>query len=198
MKNSSGKLKVILAILIVVVAVIIVFYRVANQKKADEGMVKLTATQDALLRNMEANYPPTPKEVVKYYAELSQCMYASETKEEEIQQLAAKSRELLDEELVAQQTDEQYYVALKTTIDSFKKEKRRIVSFTIPTNASQVEYYKSSDGDEMASLYCVFTLEKGGSLYYSDNEQYILRKDSKGYWKILGWQPVTKNEDNEQ
>ena len=42
---------------------------------------------------MEANYPQTPREVVKYYAELSQCMYDSETKEKDIQELAALSPE---------------------------------------------------------------------------------------------------------
>ena len=194
MKNNSGKLKVVLAILIVVVTIIVVFYRIANQKRADEGVQKLSSTQAILQRDLDINYPQSPRAVVKYYAELSQCMYESDTTETDIVELAVQSRKLLDDELVAQQSDEQYLAALKKTVESFAKEKRRIVSFTI-SSSTDVETYKNN-GDDMASLYFIFVLQKG-SLNYSDNEQYILRKDSKGHWKILGWQPAAKNKSNE-
>ncbi len=195
MKNNK-KLTLILAMAIVVVIVVVMFFRLANSKNVNEGDVSLSKTQSVVLEhNLQVDYPQSPKAVVKYYAELSQCMYESGNSEKDISDLAVQSRKLLDDELVAQQSDEEYLAALKKTINTFAADKRRIVSFTVSAS-TDVNYYNSSGGDEMASLYCIYTLQKG-SLNYSDNEEYILRKDGDGHWKILGWQSaIDKNGSN--
>ncbi len=195
MKNNK-KVTLLLAMAIVVVIIVIVFFRLANSNDVNEGEVSLSKTQSVILEhNLEVDYPQSPKAVVKYYAELSQCMYESGNTEKDISDLAVQSRKLLDDQLVAQQTDEEYLSALKKTISKFASEKRRIVSFTV-SSSTDVNYYKADSGDEMASLYCIYTLQKG-SLNYSDNEEYILRKDGDGHWKILGWQSaLDKNGSN--
>ena len=193
MKNK--KLTLLLAMAIVAVIVIIMFFRIANSKDVNEGEVSLSKTQAVILEhNLEIDYPQSPRAVVKYYAELSQCMYDTGNTDKDVEDLAVQSRKLLDDELVLQQTDEEYLADLKTTISKFASEKRRIVSFTVSAS-TDVDYYTLDSGEEMSSLYCIYTLQKG-SLNYSDNEEYILRKDSDGHWKILGWQSALENSNS--
>ena len=74
MKISSDNVKKILLLLIVAAVFVVIFYRVANRpRQAEEG--KLSQVQNVLQRDLDYNYPPSPREVVRYYAELSQCLY---------------------------------------------------------------------------------------------------------------------------
>ena len=167
-----------------------VFYFVANGKRED-SMTKLSATEATIQRDLSINYPQTPKAVVRYYAELSQCMYDPANSDEQIAEIARQSRDLFDDELKAQQTDEQYLASLKSTIAGFINDNRRIVSFTV-SPSSEVIYSKLDIGD-VASLYCTYTMQKG-SVSYSDPEHFLLRRDGDGRWKILGWQSTSVEE----
>lgn len=196
MKMNKKMVTLLLAMAIVVVIIVIVFFKTANSKNYNEGDVALSKTQSVILEhNLDIDYPQSPRAVVKYYAELSQCMYDTQNTEKDVADLAVQSRKLFDNELYMQQTDEQYLTDLKSTIKKFTGEKRRIVSFTV-SSSTDVEYYTLDSGDDMASLYCIYTLQKG-SLNYSDNEEYILRKDSSGHWRILGWQAAIDNSNSD-
>ena len=89
------------------------------------------------------------------------------------------------------QTDEEYLNSLRLTINSFNKEKRKIISFTTSTSA-EVEY-KTTDIGELSSLFCIYTMQKDG-INYTDTEQFLLRKDDEGHWKILGWKQADGDE----
>ena len=53
------------------------YYFISNRGKGPGGAedVEITAVQNVLLRNLERDYPPTPKEVVRYFAEITKCFY---------------------------------------------------------------------------------------------------------------------------
>ena len=69
-----GKAKT--AIIIVVLAALIGgYYFYLSNKTETPKETKVSAVQDVILRDLDKNYPPTPKEVVKYYSELSKCLY---------------------------------------------------------------------------------------------------------------------------
>ncbi len=186
MKNSARG-RFILIMFAVLVVFLAVFYFVANGKR-DDGMTKLSATEATIQRDLSINYPQTPKAVVRYYAELSQCMYDPANSDAEIEEIAKQSRELFDDELKAQQTDEQYLASLKSTIAGFINDNRRIVSFTVSPSSEVI--YSRLDIGEVASLYCTYTMQKG-SVSYSDPEHFLLRRDGDGRWKILGWQSTS-------
>ena len=59
----------------------------------EEEVVKASAVDIALERNLTTNYPSTPKEVVKYFGEITQCYY-NETFESD-EQLEALARQML-------------------------------------------------------------------------------------------------------
>ena len=72
MKISSGNVKKILLLSIVAAAFVVIFYRVANRpKQVEEG--KLSQLQAVLQRDLDYNYPPSPREGVRYNAEIEQC-----------------------------------------------------------------------------------------------------------------------------
>ncbi|MCR5025789.1 MAG: hypothetical protein K6A90_15885 [Lachnospiraceae bacterium] len=187
MKNSPGKGKIIFIMVLVLLVFLVVFYFVANGERKDE-LTKLSSTEATIQRDLDINYPQTPKAVVRYYAELSQCMYDPTNSDKEVEMIAKQSRLLFDDELKARQSDADYLSSLKNTIAAFLNDNRKIVSFTVSPSSEVV--YDTLDIGEVATLYCTYTMQKG-SVSYSDPEHFLLRKDGDGRWKILGWQSAS-------
>ena len=169
------------------------YYYLTNKRedRSKEETVKATVVQEVLMRNLDNNYPPTPREVVKYFGELVQCMIGETYSDEEFEQLALQAQKLYDKELIANKTQQQYLDDLKWDINTFKEEEIVISSYS-PSSSVDVEEF-SRDGHKWAKLYCNFSLRKG--TYIESNEEvFLLRRDEDGHWKIYGWQPVEKDE----
>ena len=81
---------------------------------------KFTAVHDVILRNLETNYPPTPKEVVKYYSEITKCLHNENYTDEQFEQMADKLLALYDEELAENNPKDQYLKDLKNDIKEFR------------------------------------------------------------------------------
>ena len=69
-----GKFKNVILALIVVALLVGYYFYLTNKQEANEE-VTISNVQNLILRNVETDYPPTPKEVVKFYAELTKCVY---------------------------------------------------------------------------------------------------------------------------
>lgn len=186
MGKKSNAIKGII-IGVILIGLIFGYYYYLTNKRADskeEESVTATAVQDILLYNLDTRYPPTPKEVVKFFGQITQCFYNENYTEEEFVQLAMKIQGLYDEELTGNKTQNQYIEDLRWDINHMKEQ--GIVISSYATSASTDVYYFSADGFDWARLYCSFTLRKGTSLAAS-NEIFLLRKDAEGHWKIYGW-----------
>jgi hypothetical protein len=183
-KNGEGAKRII--ILLVLAAIVVGgFAMLALRNKPSHATPStLTPVEEVLARNLDNNYPATPKELLKYYSEITRCFYSENYTEEQLQQLALQSRALLDEELIAQQTDDDYYKMLKADIDIFKSHDRSISSYSV-SSAADIDYYKY-EGLDWAKALCVFTVREGTSLV-ATQEEFLLRKDVSGHWKIFGW-----------
>ena len=183
-KGTKGML-----ILIVLVCAVIGYYYYISNKEVEpsvqEENVEITAVQEVLLRNLERDYPPTPKEVVKYFAEITKCFYGEKYTDEELEELAWKALEIYDEELLAEKTKEEYLQDLKDDIAKFKEDNYAITGYY--TSASTDVEFFSEDGYEWARLYCTFYLSQGKNRNTSSQEVILLRKDAEGHWKIYGW-----------
>lgn len=196
MKKKSGRFRVIICFEII--AVIVLVYYNNTQKKAEamtqtEESVESSKVQDVLLRNLDSDYPPSPKEVVKFYSEISQCMYGEQYTENELTQMADQQIKLFDEELAANNPKDKYLVNLKSEIASMKQQGVVIYGYT-PSSSTDVEYF-TKDGRDCARLYCTYSMSCKKKLT-STKEIYVLRKDDSGHWKIYGWQLV-KNDTEE-
>jgi len=173
-------------ILFILIIMVLIYYAYLSNRNVVEEEVKqeVTKVQDVLLRDLEIQYPPSPKEVLKYYCEITECFYNETYSEEELTKLAMKIRQLYDDELIADKTDEVYMADLKKDIDNYKEKSIEISSYA--TSASTDVIYSTVDGKEYASLYCTITLRQSTDLSTLIHK-FLLRKDTEGHWKILGW-----------
>ncbi len=173
--------------------IICAFIMLSNRTtERDESNLKKSAVQEVLSQDLTRNYPATPKEVVKLYSEITRCFYAEDYTEEELRELAAMSRALFDDELKATQTEEQYLMNLGTVIANYKEQKRTISSFSV-SSASNVEY-DTMDGRKWAKLMAIYTV-KTDHLVETSKEDYLLRKDAEGRWKIYGWRVQEESDE---
>lgn len=183
-QSSRGVFFLFLLVIIILVAYYLVSMR---GEKKDSEEVELTAVQNVLLRDLDRNYPQTPKEVVKYYSEITKCFYNEEYTEEELVDLAMQAQALYDEELVANKDEEQYLIDLKSEITAFKESDSSILAYSTSSSLDVEEFWEG--GRECARLYCTYNVRNGTSKQIVE-EVFILRKDAEGHWKILGWDLV--------
>ena len=74
MKKSTTRTFVF--ILVVIVGVVGYFAYLSGKSRDAAKDAAMTATQIVLSRDLQNNYPPTVKEVVKYYADIQKCSWA--------------------------------------------------------------------------------------------------------------------------
>lgn len=190
MKRFKGARGTIVLLILMCMLVGYYFYLSNRSGAVREEPEETSQVQEVLLRDLSRNYPATPKEVIKYYSEITKCFYNEEYSEEELAGLADKAMQLYDDELVAYQAESAYLGELKNDIALWKEDEVRISSYKT-ANSTDVAYF-TKDGRECASIFCTYTLRKGTTLQ-SLEEIYVLRKDGDGHWKILGWQEADPN-----
>lgn len=196
MKTKSGSAIKIIVIGVILVGMIAGYYfyltHIKSGKGKEEG-TEISAVSEALMRNLDKNYPPSAREVIKYYGELTKCFYNEEYTDEEFEKLAFQIQRLYDDELIANQTQQQYLDNLKWDVNNFREQGIVISSFT-PSSSVDVETF-SKDGFDWSELYCSFTLRQGTELVMTE-EVFLLRKDEDGHWKIYGFKLV-EDEDGQ-
>lgn len=175
---------------VILVAIVVGYAFHINRKAARdaESVVESTEVQKVLMRDLERNYPPTPKEVVKYFAEITKCFYNEEYSEDELEQMATKIQGLYDTELIENKSQEDYMADLRSEIASMKKSNYTISSYVLSASVDVEEFVEN--GYSCARLYCTFNVKQGTSGTVRSMEQFILRKDDDGHWKIFGWELV--------
>lgn len=184
-------------IILVILAVMVVgyYYYLSNRKQTSREEVKyevMTPVQKVLSRNMETNYPSTPREVVKYFSDITQCFYNEEYTDDELYQMAMRMRDIYDEKLIANQTESDYMTKLKSDIDEFKENQRTISSYSL-TSTLDVETFEA-DGDEWARLHCLYSIKEG--VLVNSDTVFLLRRDkTTGHYKIYGWDLAATGSD---
>lgn len=182
-----GKVKSAIIVVILVALVGGYYFYLSNYMKNDDETI-VTAVQDVLLRNLEDDYPPTPREVLKYYSDITKCLYNENYTEEQFEQMADKLLALYDEELAANNPREQYIQDLKEDVDEFLKSGYSIFSYQTSKSTDVEEY--TYEGRRCAKMYCIYSVQTGAD-YKSSKQIFILRKEVEtGRWKILGFELV--------
>ena len=189
-KTPRGAFFLFLAMGCVLLAYYLITVRI--EKSKPEDYVQLTAIQEVLSRNLDTNYPQTPKEVIKYYSEITKCFYNEEHTEEELYALAMQAQKLYDHDLVANKTEEQYLQDLKSEIQAFKEKDYYISSYG--TSSSTDVYDFTEDGYKFSRLYCTYNI-RVGTVIQPIEEIFLLRMDLEGHWKIYGWDLVENHKE---
>ena len=185
-----GKKVGITVVVVVLIGLICGYYFYLSNKTTNEDNVEITAVSNVLLRKMDTNYPPTPKEVVKYYSDIMKVVYNENYSDEQFAQLADRMLELYDEDLAAINERDYYLLSLKKDVDEYAKNGYTIVSYS--TSSSTDVVFDTVGGRECAKMYCSYSI-KTGAEYKTSQVVYELRKEkSTGHWKILGFETITE------
>ncbi|MGL5259778.1 MAG: DUF6715 family protein [Lachnospiraceae bacterium] len=179
---------------LLIIIILIAYYSLANETKAiKEEDTVVTPVANILMQDLSKNYPPTPKEVMRLYCEITKCFYNETYTEEELQGLAFKAKELYDNELAEVKDDNTYLNDLKVEIEGFKKNGWTISNYSL-SSSTDVEYFEE-DGYKFARLYSTYYIRSGSSMNTVE-QVYIFRKDNAGHWKIYGWDIVSEGKGN--
>ena len=184
-KGNGSAIKGGVVLLLLVIMMVGYYYYLSHKSSKDDTKVpKMTVAQELISRDLVNNYPPTPKEVIKYYSDITKCYYNEEYSEEELEQLASNARVLFDEELAANNDWNKYIMMLQSEIVKFQDKSLRISSYNL-SSSTDVDYF-TEDGFDFARLHCTYTLSSG-SVKQPVDQVFLLRKDDNGHWRIFGW-----------
>ncbi len=171
-------------ILVLACAIVALYMYIDRSGKTAKEPVN-TVAERILAKNLSTNYPPTPYSVAELYCGIVECIYSADTTEEQLAALVLMERELFDEEFAALNP---YETLLESTKADLKTAKDKKLVFTgyVLDKASNVTRWKK-DGYEYASI--MFQLmSKSDSGSGGSYRNLIMRKDSDGKYKILGWE----------
>ena len=184
------------AVICMVAIVLGYYYYLANRNssvKAEEN-VELSEVEAILEKDFVNDYPATPRAVVKWYNRIITAYYAEDFTDEELDAMADQARMLLDDDLLAYNTKSQYMISLTDEIEDYHNRSRLIVSSSV-CDSREVNY-ETVNGYECAYVSAYYFIREGSS-YTRTYEDYCLRKDSNGHWKILTWQLSAEDDTNE-
>ena len=178
---------------IIVIAVLVAlglgyYYYLANKdtgKDATDIAADTSEVSVLISKDIMANYPESPKDVVNLYARITKAYYDTSLTDEQIEALGKQARLMFDDELKNTQTDADFYEKLKEDIGNYNSTKTRISSYVIQS-AAKTKYSTFKDR-QYASIALVYYLRQGDKLIDSPTK-FTLRKDNDGHWKILFWE----------
>lgn len=170
------------------------YYIHLNNKSTNRREISKKTEKDILLDyDFQNDYPKTVRETVKLHCRYLKSAYSGEFTEDELFTVNQQIRNLFDDELLEFNTAEVQLQNLKDEIKLYEDSKWKFVSYSL-AEASQVEN-NTEGGKEYAKIKVTIVLNMEASRVSTD-EEYILRKDGEGNWKIMGWQ-VVKNKEAE-
>ena len=189
--------RTIIVIAVLVALGLVYYYYLANKdtgKDATDIAADTSEVSVLISKDIMANYPESPKDVVNLYARLTKAYYDTSLTDEQIEALGKQARLMFDDELKNTQTDADFYEKLKEDIGNYNSTKTRISSYVIQS-AAKTKYSTFKDR-QYASIALVYYLRQGDKLIDSPTK-FTLRKDDDGHWKILFWELTKIDSDTE-
>ena len=194
----KGRIRYLVTITLLCVVGVMLFYHFTNNNDdkeketgGDDGTV-VSEVDRLLSKDLENNYPSTVREVINLFTRIQKCYYNEKCSSEELVALSYMATALFDEELLKQNPYDEYFADLQEEIKQYAKE-NRVISRVIVDKSSDVEY-SDIEGVKYASIKCIYYL-KTDSTTQKTVEEYALRKDEEGRWKILGWKLYEESEE---
>ena len=190
--------RTIIVIAVLVALGLVYYYYLANKdtgKDATDIAADTSEVSVLISKDIMANYPESPKDVVNLYARITKAYYDTSLTDDQIEALGKQARLMFDDELKNTQTDADFYEKLKEDIGNYNSTKTRISSYAIQS-AAKTKYSTFKDR-QYASIALVYYLRQGDKLIDSPTK-FTLRKDDDGHWKIFFWELTEISSDSEQ
>lgn len=171
---------------IICAALILGYYfylsRTASGGASSDDSEEITNYEVITTRDFTSDYPLTPREVVKWYNRVLKEYYDNEHTDAEIAALAQQQRMLLDDELLEYNSYDAFLEGVKDDVADYEARDKKIVTAKVCSSNDIV--YSTVQGDECAYVTSYYFCREGND-YSRIFQEYCLRKDDDGQWKIL-------------
>ncbi len=175
----------ITALLAVALIVGFYYYMMHREAKTAEDDVEITQLHQVLSKQLDTAYPPTPREVIKFYNRIIECAYGGDYDSEQFEKLAAQARKLMDEELLQENPIDTYKSAFLKEITSYEDDSRKILQTGV-CNSDEVRF-REIEGAKCAYVQATYFMKQGKSDFSKTYQSYLLRQDKDKKWKILSY-----------
>lgn len=190
---------VIIAIACICVLCAGFFFFTQDQKENEKD---LTEIEKVIVKDLKNNYPKTPREVVKFYNKIVKCYYGSEEPtEKQLNELVDQMMCIMDDDLLLVNSRDAYYNSVVADIAQYKQAKKQLVSTDV-CDSNDVQYVTDNkDGgtekDELAYVKASYFMNTDGKFAYT-YQQFVLRQDEDGRWKILTFYQIKGEESDDK
>ena len=186
---KGKKLAQLVGALCLIGVLVLAAFLFLNQREEDiafsKNEKKNTEAQNILSKDIDRNYPATVREVVRLFSRVSKCYHNETVSEEEFGNLVEFQRKLFDEEFLENNPLDTFTNNLTAEIDAAKAKEKRMAAYRVQKQSS-VQTWQSGD-NHFASIIASYTMSAKGESPTRTYEEFLLREDEKGRWKIVGW-----------
>ena len=176
------------------------FFLFSQGNQLDEK--DLTEIEKVIVKDLDNNYPKTPREVVKFYNRIVKCYYGSEElTEKQLNDLVDQMLCLMDEDLLLVNPRDTYYNTVVNDINQYKNDKKQLVSTDV-CDTNDVKYVTDDkngeeEKDNLAYVDASYFINTDGKFAYTYQE-FVLRQDADGRWKILTFYQIKGEESDDK
>lgn len=192
-KKKRGLITFLILVVLVVLGVLAVYYQYMKKLQLQDTVhTPTTETEKLVAKDMDAGYPETPKEVIKLFGRINQCIYNKKLSDDDFSTLVGKLRVLYCESLQKKIHRIRWKVRFRQR-RKISSEKRKIINYSIEDeNKFQ---YKTIDGTEMVYLKFSYFVRTDND-YNTVNWYAILVKED-GKWRIREFNPLKSKKQNQ-
>ena len=185
------KTGIVIIALIVIIAICGAFYVVNdNSKKESRKEASLTEIQKITTKDLDKDYPQTPREVVKFYNKIVDSYYKDQYTDDELDALMDQALKLFDDELVQANPKDSYKSSVIADVKNYKDQGKTIAQIDVG-DSNDVKYATDTE-DQIAYVRASYFIKQDSS-YSKTYQDYVLRKDSEGRWKILTFYKIASD-----
>lgn len=171
------------------------FFVMKNKNSAEPE--NMTVVQQINAKNLEKDYPKTPRAVVKLYNQIVTSYYGEKYTDAEFDKLIEQARMLFDKDLADNNSAEDYKASVQESIADYKQRSFKIRQSSV-CDSDDVKYLTDdTNGDQLAYVTASYFTEenkKFGKTY----QMYVLRQDENENWKILTFYKIQGNSTEEE
>lgn len=180
-KNKRSLQFFIIITILVVLGVLAVYYQVMKRQQMSETIHTPTTEAEKLVaKDMKMGYPETPKEVMKLFGRINQCIYNKSMSSDNFSSLVGQLRELYCKELKDHNKQKKMEEEIAKEKDIYKSHKRKIINYNIDEESNYV--YKTINGEEVVYLNFSYFIRNDGD--YNTVNWFAILVHENDKWKI--------------
>ena len=191
MKKKRGLLTFVVIVSLVVLGALAVYYQYMKKQQMQETVhTPTTETEKLVAKDLEMGYPETPKEVIKLFGRMNQCIYNKKLSDDDFSSLVGQLRTLYCDDLKELNSQEKMESDIEEEKETYQSQNRKIINYNI--DEEQKYQYKTIDGVQMVYLKFSYFI-RADSNYNTVNWYAILVKEDDK-WKIREFNPLGTEE----